>query len=393
MTEQGFIRRWFARRYDLESPAGRAAVGKFEGWFSVVANTGLAAFKLVFGIFIGSIALLADAVHTFSDVVSSAVVIWGFKISSKPADREHPFGHGRAETVATLTLALLMGIVGFEFLKAAVERLLAPENALNAERINWLILALIFLSALAKEAMARFSYLLGDLIQSDTLKGDALHHRSDVYATLLVLVGLLGSRYGLPWLDGVMGLAVAGMILYTAYGLARGAMDEMLGRPVPREMVEKIAQLALKVPGVLRVHDVVVHAYGDDKFISLHIEIPEDTSPSSAHHIADNVERKLNLELNAQVVTHIDPVATEGEVLDKVRNIIRATLSKFDLKRDPQDLRLVRDGDVVEAVLFEVPVPPGFNSQTEIKEALEKAIHEQYPGATVLVDFKRQVTE
>ena len=386
------VRTTLPKAIKADSTAYRGHVGMLEGWVSIIGDFVLFVVKLIFGWLANSIALIADAFHTLSDVATSVVVIVGFKVSQKPADKEHPFGHGRAETIATLTIAILMAVVALEFFKSAIDRLFFSDSDIDVTQLNWLFIGVVTLTALGKAWMARFAYQLGDLINSDALRGDAVHHKSDVYTTILVIAGLIGAKYGIPHVDGIMGLGVALMIVKAAYEIAREAIDDLLGKPATTEFINEITTLATSVPGARQVHDVVVHNYGDQSFISLHIEIDEATSPSIAHNIADNVEHKLAHDLDAQVVTHIDPVAVSGGVVGDVRSIIEKTLGTFGDDFSVQDLRIVGENPV-ESILFELPVPADCFQQDEIEAALRTALSETHERAAVIIEFKAQMTE
>lgn len=386
------INKTLPRGVEPGSPEYRGHVGVLEGWVSIIGNFVLFVIKLIFGWMVSSISLIADAFHTLSDVATSIVVIFGFKVAQKPADKEHPFGHGRAETIATLTIAILMAIVALEFFKGAADRLFFSETDIDVSKIDWLVIGVVTLTAAGKAWMAYFAYQLGDLIDSDALRGDAVHHKSDVYTTLLVIVALVGAYFGVPYVDGIMGIGVAIMILHAAYEIAREAIDDLLGKPATAEFIQEITALATTVPGAQQVHDVVVHNYGDQSFISLHIEIDEATSPAIAHNIADNVEHKLAHDLNAQVVTHTDPVAISGEVVGKIRSIIEKTLGAFSEAFRVQDLRIVGE-DPVESILFELPVPADCSQQDEIEEAIRASLSDTHERAAVIIEFKAQMTE
>jgi divalent metal cation (Fe/Co/Zn/Cd) transporter len=189
-----------------------------------------------------------------------------------------------------------------------------------------------------------------------------------------------------------MGVGVAIMILHAAYEIAKEAIDDLLGKPATAEFIQEISEMATSVPGARQVHDVVVHNYGDQSFISLHVEIDEVTSPSVAHHIADNVEHKLAHELNAQVVTHTDPVAVSGEAVQKIRQIVEDSLAAFGEGFRIQDLRIVGE-DPVEAILFELPVVADCHQKDDIKTSLHATLAEIYPRAGVIIEFKSQMTE
>lgn len=371
--------------------AYRGHVGMLEGWVSILGNFVLFVIKLIFGWMVNSLALIADAFHTLSDVGTSIVVIFGFKVAQKPADREHPFGHGRAETIATLAIAILMAVVALEFLKGAIDRLFFSEIDIDVSKLDWLFIGVITLTAVGKAWMAHFAYQLGDLIDSDALRGDAVHHKSDVYTTVLVIVALIGAYYGVPYVDGIMGIGVAIMILYAAYDIAKDAIDDLLGKPATAEFIKQISDMATSVPGARQVHDVVVHNYGDQSFISLHVEIEESTSPAIAHHIADNVEHKLAHELNAEVVTHIDPVSVSGKYFQAIRQTIEQSLTEYSEPLSVQDLRIVGESPV-ESILFELLVPPDCFQKDEIENSIRDALKTDYSKAAVIVEFKTQMS-
>ena len=185
---------------NLELPAFRGKVGIAQGWISICINLFLFLIKLFYGFISNSIALIADAFHTLSDLASSCVVVFGFKMASKPADKEHPFGHGRAETIAALTLSILIGFTGFEFIKTSIGRLIVDE----AIEINRMLFVVIIMTIILKECLARLSLILADKIKSDTLKADGVHHRSDMFSSLLVLVAFGGVQLCYPKMDAIM---------------------------------------------------------------------------------------------------------------------------------------------------------------------------------------------
>ena len=167
--------------------------------------------------------------------------------------------------------------------------------------------------------MARLSYNLGTEINSDTLKADAVHHRSDMWSSLLVLIAFGGVWLGYPKMDAIMGLGVAAMMIYSGYDIACSSIDDLLGKPVDQETIHTIKTLGKQVKDVSNVHDIVVHSYGAHRFISLHIEIDEGMSPENMHNVADSVEKLLSDEMEADVVTHVDPVTVEGEEISIIK--------------------------------------------------------------------------
>ena len=374
---------------DPEIPTFRGKIGMSLGWISIITNLLLFGIKLFFGIISNSIALIADAFHTLSDMASSAVVVFGFKMASKPADKAHPFGHGRAETIAALTIAMLIGFAGFEFLKTSSSRLMSIEMM----QVNQIVIIVVIFTIILKEAMARLSYSLGQIIQSDTLKADAFHHRTDMFSSLLVLVAFVGAWLGYPKLDAIMGLGVAGFMLYSGYNIARGAIDDLLGKPMDKQTIREIISTSLKVEGVLNVHDIVVHSYGAHRFISLHIEIPEGGSPEYMHEIADRVEKLLADEMNADVVTHVDPITVDGEEFERIQEIISENLQALKISPGIQDLRVVKNqGSGIESILFQVPVSVEFQQKEKFQTQCSWELEQVYPDCKVIIEFKSQMS-
>lgn len=282
----------------------RARYGFFEGALSIIANIVLALLKLLVGWMTNSIAVMADAFHTGSDVLTSAVVVIGFWTAKKPADMEHPYGHGRIEPIATLIISLLLIWVGIEFAHASYDRLSEPHI------VKWSIMAfgLMIFSAMAKEWMARFASAIGKLVQSDMLKGDAWHHRSDAIASALVAFSMSATYFGYKRIDSFFGIGVAILIIYTGFDLLRSMISVLVGKAPSYDLINRIVRAATSVDGVQQTHDINVHEYGNHKVISLHIRIPGEMDTLRSHHLAQLVENAVSDSLiNASTVVHVDP--------------------------------------------------------------------------------------
>jgi cation diffusion facilitator family transporter len=390
MTISKFIvnRLLYQRSSDPQEPENRSRIGQFCGWISIIGNILLFGLKLAFGIISNSISLIADAFHTLSDVATSMVVIIGFRISQKPADKEHPFGHGRAEAIAALTVAVLIAVVGIEFIKSSIIRFIGPDLTIS---VNVIVLSVVFTTIIIKELMAKLSFSLGEIINSDALRGDGLHHRSDMLSSVLVLLGLFGVWIGYTKLDAIMGIGIAIIMLLAGYQVARNAIDDLLGRPVSQKTLDNIHSLACEVDGVGNVHDIVVHNYGAKSYISLHVELPEGQEPARMHQIADKVERCIAHRLHADVITHIDPVTVDGSEVKDVKRILAQVMQENEMDGEIQDLRVVA-GDPVESILFEVPVPVNFGNQENLEEKFKQSLSEIFPSTSIMIEFKPQIT-
>ena len=287
---------------DLSDTKVRTRYGYLEGWISLGVNLLLFIVKIMLGLMTSSISIFADAVHTVSDVATSAIVIWGFKVSKKPADEEHPFGHGRMEDIATLIIAVILCVIGVEILQASLMRISEPREVKG----NIFVIIVLLVSIIIKEWLARFSFFLAKKIKSSTLFADAWHHRSDAISTILVVGAIIGSMFKIFKLDALFGAAVALYIMYTGIKLIRETTVHLLGKAADKKLQNKIKNIARSVDGVHGVHDVIVHDYGDFKAISLHIEVEPMLDSISAHKIATSVETQIARQIKSSPIVHID---------------------------------------------------------------------------------------
>jgi len=344
----------------------RSRIGKFQGWISVTVNSLMFLLKLTIGLAIGSISVIADAVHTLSDVISSGVVIWGFNEAQKPADKEHPYGHGRAEYVATLVIAVLLIVAGIEFIESSIDRILHPSVI---EPAWWMIIAIIS-TIFLKIFIANYAEFLSMRIASGTLHADAWHHRTDAISSLLVTVAMISGKFGYSQIDGWAGLGVALFIIWSGLGIARSAVDDLIGKPPTVEEVEDIRQLARAVDGVLDVHDIAIHSYGKEKFASIHIEIDTDEKPARAHDISENVEKNLGEKLGVSPTVHVDPVSITDPKVKEVNKYLQEHWSNNDVITDFHDVRVV-DTAQHHVILFGVNVKPGVSKSRVIESCNE----------------------
>lgn len=313
--EEFLIRKYIGKDPDIRDPGIRARFGFLEAWVSIVGNVVLSAAKLFFALMIGSIALRADAFHTFADVLTSVAVIFSFSIARKPADSKHPYGHGRIEPLIALILAVFLIGAGLEFAHVSINRIL------SAPPISWSwgAVFVMVLSACTKEWMARFSMRLGDRIGSDALRADAWHHRSDAIASVLIILSLIGTRLGFSRIDAVFGLLVSLFIMYTGYDLAKSMISSLLGEAPSSDEVSAVLRAAMSVKGVHGIHGIEIHQYGPRKAISLHVEVPGNQPTIESHRIAEAVEESVSRSLNASTVVHVDTIG-DGIYIEPVEN-------------------------------------------------------------------------
>ena len=360
----------------------RTKIGVFQGWVSVFLNGFLFIIKMAIGLMVGAISVIADAIHTLSDVISSSIVIWGFRQSEKPADVEHPYGHGRAEYIATLIIATLLCVAGIEFIEVAIDRIRSP----GAVKAEWWMIILLAITIVLKEITARYAEFLSSMIASGTLHADAWHHRTDAISSLLVVVAMIAGIYDYPAIDGWAGLAVSLFLIYTGFEIARDAIDDLIGRPPTIEEVENIRQIVLSVRGVLGAHDITIHSYGHDKFVSVHVEIDASENTAAAHDISEEVEIRLEEAMGVEPTVHMDPVHPKNPMVQDINVYLNKVRSTDDRITDIHDIRVVNTENH-HLILFGINVKAGLSQKRimECRKSLEDDLKGKFDGFEIKI--------
>ena len=316
----------------------RKKIGYVEGYLSIFINLILTVVKGITGLITGSLSIFADAVHSFSDVLTSVVVIIGFKISSKPADAEHPFGHGRVEAIATLIIAIVLFSVGIEFFISGIKRVISPIPMQS----SWTAVIVVAITVIIKELLAQYSKHLAHVIDSKAIEADFWHHRSDTLSSLFVIAGVVGTLYGIPWLDGAAAIAVSLFLLWVAFSLSKGTVNSLIGEPPSKELLEKIKLIALAHPMITGVHDIIVHHYGQRCLIGLHIEMDDNFTAMQVHDAAEEVEDAIEKSIPLSEVTiHCDPLNKSHKDYEKIKNFLDKEVEANDALVSYHDLRIV----------------------------------------------------
>ncbi|MCF7864471.1 MAG: cation diffusion facilitator family transporter, partial [Kiritimatiellales bacterium] len=295
----------------------------------------LCAIKGWLGLVSGSISMLADATNNLTDIGSSLVIALGFQWSRKPRDEEHPFGHGRIEAVATLVLSIALLVVGFEVARSGIGRLIHPKPV---DAPGWM-LVVVGVTVVLKFWLAVFARRLAKISKSHVLEADAWNHTFDVACTLLVVVALIGARMGLPSLDGWTAIGVSLFILFTGFKYAREAIDILLGTKPDANEVGTIHKIVEAVDGVMGVHEIMVHHYGDVRMVSFHIEVDAKLTVIAAHHLAEMAEEAVEIHLQWRAVAHVDPVDRSHPMFDELHAALCAHVHGDAELIDFHDLR------------------------------------------------------
>ncbi len=338
---------------DVKNPAVRAAYGRLAGVVGIVCNLLLCTAKLVVGVLSGSISITADAVNNLSDASSSVITLVGFKLSAKPADREHPYGHARIEYVAGLSVAVLILIIGVEIAKSGIGKILHPTSV---EFTAWTVAVLVF-SVAVKLWMMLFNNKVGRRIGSATLRATAADSRNDAITTSVVLLaGVIEGIWG--WrLDGYMGLCVAAFILWSGVGIVRDMLNPLIGAAPSGELIEYISKKIMSYEGVLGTHDLMVHDYGPGRcFGSVHVEMASEEDVLKSHDIIDNIERDFLENDGIQFVIHYDPIQTGSDAVGSLREWMKEEVKAIFPALSLHDFRIVQ-GPTHTNLIFDVMMP------------------------------------
>ncbi len=378
--------RLFIRDYkNIENPEVRRKYGRFSGIVGICTNLLLFFVKIIAGVLSKSIAITADAVNNLSDFASSIITLVGFKMASKPADREHPYGHARFEYISGLIVSLMIFVVGFQFAKDSVQKIIVPESS----SFTMLTAIILLGSVLLKLWQGLFYRKVGSVTHSETLVAAAADSRSDVITTSVVLAGALVTHFTGYNLDGYMGMAVAAIIMITGFQMIRKTSDPLLGEAPSKELVDDIYCTIRENPGILGAHDLTVHDYGPGRcFASVHCEVPAERNIIESHDIIDNIEREFLTKKDIHLVIHMDPIITNDERTNKLHGKVQEKVAEISPEISMHDFRVVW-GTTHANLVFDVCVPFGFRmNDRELLDAVNRVIREINPHyyAVVTVD-------
>lgn len=375
-------------RKNYENAVVRGQYGLLCGVWGIVLNLLLFAAKMIAGMLANSVSVLADAFNNLSDAGSSLVTLFGFKAASKKADSDHPFGHGRYEYIAGLVVSVLIVVMGVEFIKSSVGKIISGENDTHFTLLTGGILAV---SILVKVYICVFNKGIGKKISSPTLIATGTDALSDCIATFAIIVSAIISNVTSFAADGWCGLVVSFMIIVAGINAARETINPLLGTPPSKEFVDKVSSLLLAHEEIVGIHDLVVHDYAPGHImISVHAEISDKSDIIEAHELIDNVEREIAEKLDCEAVIHMDPISTDDELVNEVKSKVCEVLLSIHEDVTIHDFRMV-DGNTLTNLIFDIVVPFEVKMETdEIKkeaDRLVKTIDKKY-NAVVDVDRK-----
>lgn len=378
------VRKFIRNCEDIENAKVRQSYGALSSVVGLISNIFLFLLKYVMGVISGSISIISDAFNNLSDSGGCIVTFLGCKMASKPADKNHPFGHGRVEYLTSLILSVIIVIVGFELFKDSAEKISDPRPV----RFSVIVLVSLILSIGVKLWLALFNMKLGRMIHSGVLTATAEDSRNDVIATSATIIALISSLFTDFPVDGIMGLIVSVFILKTGIEIIRDTVDELIGKPVSPEIAENIKNTILADQDIIGVHDLVLHNYGITKMLgSCHIELRSDRSFKEVHEIADRTERSIQEKFNISITIHTDPIDVDDEQTVKYRNMIESFVLSLHSGFSIHDFRISGCGDS-KSIVFDMIIPYGSCfSGDEIKKRIDGALTADGCGFDTVITF------
>lgn len=353
----------FIKNYDkTNDPQVREKYGNFAGIIGIISNCVLVIIKIILGLLSGAISIIADAINNLSDMATSIITIVGFKLSSKPADDEHPFGHERIEYIMGLIISFIILFIGIELGRTSIDKIINP-TPLDKTFI-WITLSGLIVAIIIKIWQGLVYRKISKKIDSIALKASSQDSFNDVISTSAVLVGLILSHFVFHFnLDGYLGIAVALFILYSGMSLVKSTIDPLIGALPDQELIKKISDDILNYEGVLGIHDLVCHMYGKTRcFITLHVEVSSKEDILISHDLIDNIEKDIKLKYNVEICIHLDPIELDNEELNTARNELDIIIPSIDKRLKYHDLRMVKGFthtnlifDVVKPFNYEIP--------------------------------------
>ena len=373
---------------DINNEKVRGAYGRIASIVGIVSNLLLCLGKFLVGTISGSVAIAADAVNNLADASASIITLVGFKLSEKPADAEHPFGHARIEYLSALSVAILILVIGVELLKTSVSKIISPE----AVTFSYISIGVLIASIIVKIWLAKFNGAIGNKINSKSIIAVAADSKNDVIATSGVLLASIAERITGWQLDGYMGFLVAIFILYSGFGIVKETLSPILGEAPDKEIVKDICSEILAGDGILGMHDLMVHDYGPGRrFASAHAEMSADADVMESHDVIDDIERRVKENFAVHLVLHFDPINTNDEENKRHRDLVLSLVKELDKNLTIHDFRMVK-GPGHTNLIFDIVLPVKYHlTDDEVKDYLVKTIQENddkhYPVITVDHNF------
>ncbi len=381
------VKKFIKNHEDITNPDVRRKYGTLSSITGMICNVILFLLKYIMGSLSNSISIVSDAFNNLSDCASCLVTLLGYKMASKPADKDHPFGHGRIEYLTSLIIAVLVIFVGIELFKSSVTKIIDPEEV----RFSVVALVALIFSILVKLWMSFFNTKLGKKINSTVMIATAKDSRSDVIATSATLIALIASIFTKLPVDGIMGIIVSVFILKAGYEIVKDTVDELLGKPADPELVEKIKSCVMKNEKILGIHDLVIHNYGPGNMIgSCHAEVACNENIMVVHDIVDGIEREICRQLKVVMTIHMDPIEIDDKLTNDAKKLILKIIGDIEPSLTIHDFRAVQE-EYYTDLIFDIVVPYEIKLDNDAIKGIidERLSHEETKYNTIIV-FDRE---
>ncbi len=377
----------FVKDYEnVKDDQVRAQYGTLSSLLGIGINLCLFGVKMVMGMMTASIAITSDAINNLSDAANCVVSLFGYKMAAKPADRDHPFGHGRVEYISSLFIAVVILLLGVELFQTALDKIVNPTEI----QVSEVVIVVLLLTILVKLWMYLFNKKLGKKTNNRVLLATATDSINDVVATSATLIAALSSLFLSFSLDGFMGLIVSVFILYSGFDIIRSTIDELIGQSADEELVKRIEDIITSYDKILGVHDMIIHNYGPGKLLgSAHVEVDAKSDFLIAHDLVDQIESRIEKELHMIMTLHMDPVICDSEIVNEYRDILTSILAKIDVDLDFHDFRVVT-GPTHTNVIFDLVLPYEKELDTaELKKEIDRQLREAKGEVFTVIKFDR----
>ena len=371
---------------NVTDPKVRSRYGTLSGIVGIICNVLLFLVKFIAGALSGAVSVMADAFNNLSDAGSSVVTLIGFKMAEKPADPDHPFGHGRIEYLSGLFVSAVILLMGVELLKTSVDKILHPE----AIEVTLFSVCVLVLAILLKFWMAHFNRTLGSQISSEAMKATAADSMSDCIATTAVLLGMIFCYFTSWNIDGYVGVLVSFFVLKAGYESAKDTIQPLLGTPPDPELVAEMENFVMESNMVLGIHDMVVHDYGPGRLmVSLHAEVDSTNNVMDIHEEIDRIEMAMNKKFHCETTIHMDPIVIHDEAVNEAREAVRRILEEMNPDWNFHDFRMVK-GQKNSNLIFDLVIPADqLKNAQKIETQIAEKIQSEYPQYSAVIKVEQ----
>lgn len=391
MFTRFLLRKYVGEQRDYAHKETRNKVAYLASIIGIIINIFLAMVKFTIGFMITSVSVIADAINNLSDTASSIITLVGFRLSNKPPDKDHPYGHGRIEYIAALVVAFMVILVGFQFIQTSFDRVINPRTV----SFNLISLIILIISIVFKFWLMGFNRSLGEKIDSAGLRATAQDALGDVLTTSVVVLSIIMGQFTTFPIDGIVGIIVSLLIMYNGYNLVKETISPLIGETPDKELLDAIMEEVLSYDYITGAHDLYVHSYGAQKTMAvIDVEFPAEVDVITMHGIIHDAEREIGEKYDLTLVIHMDPLHKETQEEYELRQEVKKIIKSFSNVRSMHDFHLVEDDGQFKIVEFHLVIDGNAVKEPidceKLKESLEKVLEERFKDIKfdIIVDVK-----